>query len=239
MKRFLTVLICAFILSVNLMAIPLNAIADNDHLETEAISESDRQIFWDSLGVEMQNVAQQQNAIACFAVSPDGDYALGFEDFQSKTVYVFDRMGAFRYGLKMNAQGSFGLFFSGDNLSVYFSRSRYVVTFDADTQCVDVQIVTMAKHNNAIINDLLYGTEKESNIGVYSLERDVGFAERSYARLVVCNNDGSRQILYDISNAHVGKIIASGIFFTGFIVILFIIIRFWTRKNHTAMSDDL
>ena len=90
MKQILLVILfCFSLLSDKPMATPLSAVTADDHLETEAVSESDRQVFLDILDVEMLNAAQQQNTIVCFAISSDGAYALGFENFRSKTVYVF------------------------------------------------------------------------------------------------------------------------------------------------------
>ena len=231
MKRFAFVALCLLLLSIIVPQIsPTEAVANTDELITTTVPETDENYFLDRLDVEVLKDETFQHAIACFAVRDDGVFALGFDSLDTHTVFVYDQEGSFQYGLKFQLPGSFAIFFSGENLSIYSPRSGYTAEYDGVSRFVDVHKVTSAFENDKITRSMMDGTEIKNNIGTYTLERNIGIIARSYSR-VVFNDGNNEKVLYEISGVHTAAVIFNILFVAGFIAVLWFVVTYNIRKN--------
>lgn len=231
MKRFVVVALSLLLLSIIVPQIsPTEAVANTDGLITTAASETDANYFLDCLDVEVLEKESFQHAIACFAVRDDGMFALGFDSLDTHTVFVYDQEGSFQYGLRFQFPGSFGIFFSGENLSIYSPRGGCTVEYDGVSRFIEVHKVTSAAGNNKIIRSMMNGTEIKNDVGTYTLERNIGIIARSYSR-VVFSDGNNEKVLYEISGAHTAAVILKVLFTAGFITVLWLVVTYSIRKN--------
>lgn len=231
MKRFAFILLCLLLLSILIPQIsPMTMVANTDGLITTAVSDTDATDFLDCLAVEILEEESIQHSIACFAVRQDGVFALGFDSIDTHTVHVYDQTGDFQYGFKFKLPGSFGIFFSGENLLIYSSRGGCTVKYDRASQFAEVHKVTNAPRNNEIIRSLMDGTEAKNSGGTYSLERNIGIMTRSYSKVVF--TDGSNEkVLYDISRRHATAVFLKELLVAGFIAVLSFVVPYCINKN--------
>lgn len=231
MKRFAFVALCLLLLSIIVPQIsPTETVADTDRLITTVASETDANNFLNRLDVEVLEKESFQHAIACFAVRDDGVFALGFDSLDTHTVFVYDQAGSFQYGLRFQFPGSFGIFFSGENLSIYSPRSGYTAEYDGVSRFIEVHKVTDAFENNEIISSVMNGAEIKNNVGTYRLERNIGIIARSYSK-VVFSDGNNKKVLYEISGAHTTAVILKVLLVAGFIAVLWFMVTYSIRKN--------
>lgn len=231
MKRFACIALCLLLISIIVPQIsPAETVVNTDELITTAVSETDANYFLDRLNVEVLDDETFQYAITCFAVRDDGVFALGFDSLDTHTVFVYDQEGSFQYGLRFQLPGSFGLFFSDKNLSIYSPRSGYTAEYDGVSRFVDVHKVTDAFGNNEIIRSVMNGAEIKNDAGTYTLERNIGIVARSYSRVVV-NEGNNEKVLYEISGAHTVAVILNILLVAGFVAALWFVVTYNIRKN--------
>ena len=201
MQRFtrLAMLVVMFILIAQL---PLLVCAENTRLDSQSVTEEVKRSFLDITDLTLLTEEGYPQPIACFNVSNDGLIALGFENFAKKTVLVYSTDGTFQYGFRFSCDGSFGVSFVGENLSIYFAKSRYLATFNSNGTCTAIESVKATSANSETIRKLLYSTQYKIGDLTYHLERDIGFAARSYSRLIVSDSHGFERIIYNVSLIH-------------------------------------
>lgn len=235
MKRFL-MLLSGILLLVNMFAV-VYAAGSNRTPDTVLISQTKWDGVMENLNVSLVETEKAKSVIACVAVREDGAFALGFDTIAEQAVYVFDSTGEFLYGLTFETPGSFGVYFTGENISIYLARSDIVVTLDSAGQCVAVGRTLSTSSNNATIRDLLNGTERENAAGTYTLERDFGLGDCRYSRLVLYREDGSKEVLYDISGAYAVNTIGGTLAFVVFFATLAYIVRFYKKENEEKETN--
>ena len=76
-------------------------------------------------------------AISYFAISEQGQIALGFNDSAYASVHVYDVAGNFLYGYRFkNNESAYSVFFEGEDLSIIWVGEEYVGSFDKNGNCI-------------------------------------------------------------------------------------------------------
>lgn len=138
-------------------------------------------------------------AISYFAISEQGQIALGFNDSAYASVHVYDVAGNFLYGYRFkNNESAYSLFFEGEDLSIIWVGEEYVGSFDPNGNCIRFRKDLCTK-NNA---DERYKnrTRKASGaIGTltYHIQKPGNMSFCTYSAFSVEDSDGNVTVIYD------------------------------------------
>ena len=161
-----------------------------------AFSEEEKNAAVKHLGLRVIDNDNHKTGICAFAVSETGKVAVVTKHGR---IYVYDADGVFQYGFLFNLQSACGIAFSGENVAIYFARGDYIATYDASGNCVSMKELKYPNYNS--IKKFLHRTRIHRLDKWYSLERELNFSD-TYARLVITDADGNRNVIYDISWQH-------------------------------------
>lgn len=204
----------------------------NSHgLETTSFSKEEWNQIIESIELTVLTEEPSKQDIACFDISEQGLIALGFNTSPKKTVLVYDSSGVFLYGFRFSSSGSIGVAFVEENIAIYFARSNLVATYAQNGECIALENVLSTQNNSEPKQELMYATKKEVNGSEYRLERDIGIIAQSYSRLVVTDDTGVEQILYDVTLQHnISIIMVGGLVLATFGLLLTYVVK-RTRKG--------
>lgn len=197
--------------------------------ETEPPGESAESII-KSYNISVFTREPEKQVIHYFDVNEKGWIAVGH---LGSRVCIYDENGVFQYGYNFGTQGDYGIAFEGDNLAIYFVRSDIIAVLDPEGNCIRAE--SKALSGNRLKNQF-QKTAKQVGNTQYFLERDVGFFEGFYPRVVSVDETGNRKILYDVTVK--GYIVGIGEYLLLFGMLAFIplIIRSKFREEDRANS---
>lgn len=174
-----------------------------------------------SLSVTLAETEPPKHPLKCFDASSDGAYAVGYGNYDKKTVCVYTASGTFLRGYCFTCSGDFGIRLEKDKLSVFLLRSDTIVTFDSYGKVVDAQKMTDTAEKTTV-KKTFFSTQRTVEGNEYSLHNPNGFSSlfaSSYSMLTVKNSDGIITTLYDAGGAFRAN------FWVSFVaVILFVVI---------------
>ena len=138
-------------------------------------------------------------AISYFAISEQGQIALGFNDSAYAAVHVYDIYGNFLYGYRFkNNESAYSLFFEGEDLSIIWVGEEYVGSFDKNGNCIrfckdlctknnaDERYKNRTRNANGTIGSLTYHAQKPGNMSF-----------STYSAFFVEDSDGKITVIYD------------------------------------------
>lgn len=146
-----------------------------------------------SLEVSVFHEIYTEEVIKCFDVNEDGIFAIGYSN---NTIHLYDAYGSFQYGYRFKTDGTYGIALKGNNIVIFLGRSNIAVEIDPSGKCVDAEEVYFSKE---IVANVINRTYKQIDNTSYYLERDIGIFNGDYARLVKVDENGNRNILYDVT----------------------------------------
>ena len=187
---------------------------------TEPVSEEQKESIISGTDISIITNGEIEEAIACFDVSERGTIAIGFDTQPRAKVYLYDANGNFLYGYEFNCEGSYGIEFVGDNLSIFFVRGDYIEIYNEKGENLGVWRVLNVEQNQTWRSNIINCTEKTVDENRYHLERDVGLTVRSYSRLIRTDVQGQQYVIYDVSAKHNFLVIAGGIVIVLFMTVV-------------------
>ena len=185
--------------------------------DTNAITDEDRKYFLQNVKLELLDEEAYCVSIECFDVNEDGGYAIGFTGSDGKVVQVYDADGTLLYGVRFQCSGNYSMTLRGNNIEIYFVRNDIVIYVNPRGACLSAQEVPLNSHNRKIIDEILDRDTKTVDGVTYYLDRDLGFADRYYARLVKQEPSGEAVVLYDVTARHNANFILSSLLIVVFI----------------------
>lgn len=198
--------------------LPVYASTANQVLGLDTYDMPDTEIdnFLKHIKMKSTTEAVQNKSIACFDVSDDGLIAIGFGNGGQNTIDIYDENGVFLYGYQFYTQGEYTVSFQDENIAIYIVRGDGIAIFDANANLLNLQRVAFPHADHDKIKAIYNRTEKVVSGKTYYLDRDIGSGTRSYARLMVKNNNGIETAIYDETFEHTFRLIAMWIAIIGF-----------------------
>jgi len=195
-------------------------------IDTFDLSDAKTETFLDNLDMVGISSPTQHMAVACFDVSDTGLVAIGFENGSDRIIDIYNENGKYLYGYQFNSDGDYTVSFQEEDIAIYFMRGDAIAVFDKDANCLDVRSVVSPHADHNKIMAIYNRTQKEVSGKTYYLDRDIGSAVRSYARLVVKDSNGTETVIYDATFDHTFRLIAMWIGIIGFSgFVLFVMIK--------------
>lgn len=192
---FLTVLFCL------LPVIGTASAAGYSNYITTPASYEEQEAFFASLQYfERLTEDAEQHPVNCFAISDSGLIALGLDTSDDAILYVYDTTGQFIYGYRfLNNHCAFAVFFEGDNLSIYWGKSRYIGTFDSEGNCIQLhKVVNCPQNSDAYHRDKYRPGKGKVGNTEYIAERGIGILA-GYSRFTVKDADGNTRVIFDVT----------------------------------------
>lgn len=185
----------------------------------ESFTEEEKNEYIAAIKLKLLDSDGYKSGISSFDVSESGKVVLAIPD---QRIYVYDSTGDFLYGYYFSLDGDYGVGFVDENVAIYAVRGDAIAIYDPNGNCVDVYSVLNPNKHSKQLTQVFSRTSKEVNGKTYTLERDVEAA--TYARVVIWNEDGTKDIIYDISAQHsIGTILLwAGII--GFFVLVIVML---------------
>ena len=159
---------------------------------------------------------------------------MAMENIEHKYVYVYDENGSFQYGYRFKANGVYRVAFAGENVAIYFIRGDSFVVYDPAGNCLIEK--ELLYPNTKQISQFIDRTIIQRAGKTYSMERDVELSN-NFARLVVTDSDGNRNIVYDISAQHSFFAILEFLGAIGFLAVVIILVC--KRSDEIASRDGI
>lgn len=188
------------------MLVFLSVSAHADEMKTlgfpvQSVSEEEKTDFIEKTNLKLIYDDSYKAGIKSFDVSKDGMIALAFDYDTNSHIYVYSPQGEFIYGYNFSSIGIYGIGFVEENIAIYFQRSNIVAIYDPNGNCIDVQKIVNPNLYYGIGDQIVERTSKQGKGRAYILERDVNFGE-TYSRFVIIEEDGTRNVMYDVSTQH-------------------------------------
>lgn len=203
--------------------------AVNTNMDTHSISETSAENFLQNISFTTINSYDNSMAFKEFDINYDESFALGFQRFNNKWIYVFDKLGQFKYGYTFTCNGSFGIEWAGDNLLIYFVRSGLVGEFDSTGKYIGLEAYENNSTNNRYWNNVIDAEEKQVN-GFRFVGRGSSkflLPDSPYSKLVKINEQTNEEIiLYDSGSETTAGLIFRSLIFVALgssIIIVFIL----------------
>lgn len=214
-------------LIISIISIPVFAVSGIQ--ETEYFPEDKAASFLDNISVTVIHEEPPRLSVKCFDVNEHGQIALGF--YPAQTIGVYSPDGSFLYGYTFHSSGDYSLIWDKGCVCIYFMRSSVLATFDADGNCIDIEMYAEVADNYRYIRNTFDKSKKQLGTISYWLEKDIPIAH-GYARLLCSDGDESSQILYDATaesnTSIIITLICIAFFFT--CVVLIVIRQYHKRK---------
>lgn len=199
MKRIIVLLsvFCFFIYCVG-GTIFVSA-AGYSRFDTEAIPiEEQREFLGNVQFIPSLESNPIRESISCFAISKQGQIALGFNDSDYASVHVYNAMGIFLYGYRfINHNSAYTLFFEGEELSIIWGRSKYIGSFDQQGNCIQLRRDLRTK-NNADEEYKERWRSAKGTIGELSYHAKRFGILPKYATFSVIDSEGNKSVIYDV-----------------------------------------
>lgn len=187
MKRIVITVIMFFILSVTSFA--------TDSFEMSELS-SDEIEKNGYVSITPLDEEPQNERILCFDVNENGSYAIGVGEGSVRRVIVYNSVGDYMYAFNFVSEGSFGIEYKGDIVSIYFVRGDLCQEINAECQIVSVKKILDTSENNAYWSHVLYDTERVVGDKTYTLKGKKLLFIPEYAKLTVTDSNGNEEVLY-------------------------------------------
>lgn len=199
MKRIIVVFFSAFVVfSCCIGGTIFVSAAGYSRFDTEAIPAEEQIEFLKNVqfipSLESDLIREE---ISCFAISEQGQIALGFNDSDYASVHVYDSMGRFLYGYRfINRKCAYSLFFEGEDLSIIWGRSKYIGSFDSKGNCIQLRRDLRTK-NNADEEYKERWRSAQGTIGALSYHAKRSGLLPKYTSFTVEDTEGNRTVIYD------------------------------------------
>ena len=175
----------------------------------QSLSEEEKTGFIQKTKLKMIYDDSDKKGIKTFDISENGTIALalGSNADNNINIYVYDPKGNFQYGYNFYSDGAYGIGFVEENIAIYFLRGDTIAIFDPNGNCIDVQKIINPDECMMLSKNIINRVSKQETDKSYLLERDVNIGD-TYSRFVILEEDGTRNVLYDISQQHsIGNIL--------------------------------
>ena len=199
MKRIIVVLFFAFVVfSCCIGGTIFASAAGYSRFDTEAIPTEEQIEFLKNVQfIPSLESDLTREAISCFAISEQGQIALGFNDSDYASVHVYDSMGRFLYGYRfINRKCAYSLFFEGEDLSIIWGRSKYIGSFDSKGNCIQLRRDLRTK-NNADEEYKERWRSSQGTIGALSYHAKRSGLLPKYTVFSVIDSEGNKVVIYD------------------------------------------
>lgn len=219
-------------LSIILLCILVNSkviYANNNELETNAISDSDKENIWDEFKIVYSNEKPETDyTIEHFDVNTDGTIALVFTN---STIGVYDFNGEYLYMISFDTVGSYEVFWLDNNLVILDERQDNAVEIDSSGNLVDIFVLDYNYGSNQRFYPYFMSTKREVDDTKFVIRNNLGVLNVlakffAYSQLVKIDSNGTETILYDVSyNQRATVIIYSILIMGGLTIVVTILIR--------------
>ena len=230
MKGLVCFIICVLILCV------LNGQALALTIDVSNLPESDRESSLAYSQLIPLDSAIERQPISCFDISENGWIALGFEKSTEKSICVYDQDGLFQYGYAFENYGTISLGWNDDKLDILLNRGGHLMTLDQKNKIlIVIDTRNLPSDSRAYKNSMRPFESLKVENRTYTLEHNLGFLRifaPGYARLVVTDEDGLQQIIYDATEFYNARFVLTVLLVLGIIsyTIIMLLPYFQKRK---------
>lgn len=188
MRRILITMAMFLFLSVTVFA--------SDSFEMSELSSEEIEDLND-IGVTLLDEEPEKERITCFDINENGSFAVGVGEGSVKRVVVYNSDGEYMYAFNFVSDGSFGIEYKGDTISVCYVRGSLCQEINSDGQTVSVKKILDTSDNNDYWSRILYDTEQVVDGKTYSLKGKKFLVFPEYAKVVVTDSEGNEEVLYE------------------------------------------
>ena len=207
--KYLKRVLYSVIIMILFMNSIISAFAMEDNFATEELSKNTKETFLSNVDIFVITAEEKDKPISCFDVNSDGCIVLGFYDTDRKKVCVYNNEGVFKYGYSFKCSGTFGVGWSGENITIYFVRSDVAATFDESAECLQAKKIENTIDNNSYWNHMVFASKKNAGKKEYYLRNRMGvlnlFAS-SYSQLVEIDEEGKESVIYNVNDSYFMKL---------------------------------
>ena len=184
---------------------PVFAIEYEDLITKTALN-SEPEKFLAKIKLNVITTEIEPYPIESFAISNNGNIALGVNSSNDALIYVYSSDGNFLYGYQF-ISSVFDVFFDAENVAIYWGKENYAATFDVEGNCIKFFKTDGYKENS---NQKYDGYAKPTSgiVGSvqYKVEYGIGLSPQ-YVKLTIKDSLGNSREIYNVETEHNTKII--------------------------------
>lgn len=242
MKR----VIYLFIVLISLFSCMIISASADTEFAVSDLEKNDKEHVLETINLKFIQEAPARGAIEHFAISDDGQFAIGRKNgFSQLEIAIYSDEGEFKCGYSMSCNGSFALDFSeNDCLNIYMVRSEILLSVDLNGAVISVASVDDTPQNSDYYNEI---SDFQKNVGgnLYAVKNDnpllnlLGF---SYSKLTKTDKNGTETVLYEADatteSLQLVIIICIVIVVLAALIGLLIFLIKFDKKNLAKSEDD-
>ncbi len=206
-----------------------------DNFEIKPISNEYITNLKKSMYIQVLDKEYLLDGIAKFDVSKTGLIAISSETLGTeKIISIYNSNGEYQIGFKFDVDGEYYIKWKDATLGIHSVRSDSISFIDLNGKYISFGEVLDNRKNEEIFNALDKPIRQALN-KTYYLEKNIGlagFLTNSYSNLVIEEENGKRNIIYDVSENLAKSIIINVVI----PAVIFIIIVYFAIKHFVEIN---
>ena len=169
-----------------------------ENYDTSPTSLEEQTAFLEKINFRLLDNKEEDHAFSHFAISEQGQIALGFNTGSDAIIYIYDSNGQFLYGYCfLNNKCALTIFFEQEDLSIFWGKSNYIGSFDSSGTCLQFRkVINSERSNNSYNRDRYRPLSGKVGDIQYAVKRGMGLAS-NYVRFIIEDSDGNSRIIYN------------------------------------------
>ena len=227
--------VIVILIFIILLSCGTNVSAMEPEITTKEMNSHEKEKMISDIDITFLETEPVQRAIKCFYVNEKDMIAIGTSNSQEKTICIYNSEGIYQYGYRFRLYGNYGIMWHEDNIVIYFVDSNILVEIDESGNVKNMSEVQDTADNNTYIQENIFATIRTVGNHKYKLENNMGFLNfltSSYSQLVVVDERGEENIIYDVNASELSKMIiaiAAEIIFIG--VVVYCLVRYFRMER--------
>lgn len=171
--------------------------------DTEKLQEDEATDFLENIEFTILENEPSKKSIDCFDVDEKGLVAVGFSNFNTKTICIYTNQGTYQYGYTFECSGSFGVELKDNILNIYFVRSDIAISINQNGDVIGVERIKNTIENDSYWRESVYSTTKKVGDNTYTIKSDLGLLNifaTSYSQVVITDANGVENVIYDVNS---------------------------------------
>ena len=186
-------------LLIMMLSSSLYVCASDGEFATESLSTDTENLFLNNIELMIIDHEPEKRSIECFSVNNDQNIAIGFSNFDNKTICVYNRYGEFQYGYKFKTSGKFAVEWDESNIGICFARSDVRLEVTPEGDFVEIAEIRDTIENNTHWNNILYSTKQtldDTEFVIKNRIRVFDVFSSSYSHLIAIDEYGNETTIY-------------------------------------------
>lgn len=210
-----------------------------DGLYTEPYPEEQVPAVVERMSVSSSNQEPARDGIRCISVDAAERIAVGTSSGEQNHICVYNSKMDFLFSISFKASGSFSIVLSEDTVWAILWRSNLCVGIAPDGSVKEVLDIPRSRENIEYLNQAARGDPLIVNGNIYALQNQKAVLNLTgeYSKVVVTYPDGRQEVLYDVENQMMVRLIVKVIGSCLLFALTVFCVSYWQKEKRQGETS--